>query len=234
VTFAIRGVVTNLGNTQFLADPLTPFTSGVAKVYRSTSGGPAVLDRPQVDMGMPRDAAAFIALYHQAENLGDASTEHINWDYGVDGATPSTDWGNIISGTLEIALASGAGVEGRSIQIRENWFGDDSDSAETSTATAVEILYRKKPASLNGWRFRIDVVAGANSEQNPQEDVITNLEDAEDNIPLQTFQPRPGGTTFYVDMRIRGWLDEYGAEVSPYEDVPATVTTVEVELREVL
>ena len=216
--------------TKFLAGPLITPASGIAKKYMATG----VIDRPETDFGLPRDDAAFIGVFYQARDLGTTDEEYMNIDYGVNGATPSTDFGNIISGTQEVTLASGAGVSGKSIQIRENWNRSSGDSSKTPQANSLEVMYRKKIASLRGWRFTVDVANMAVEQQTPIATVIANLETAEANVPLQAFEDLPGGTTYYVDVTILGWLDEHGRSVSVYEDAEPNISAVQLQLQEVL
>ena len=218
------------GVTKFLGEPLASPASGIAKKYMSTG----TLDRPETDFGLPRDDAAFIAVFYQAREIGDTSAEYFNIDYGVNGATPSTNFGDIVSGTPEISLASGAGVSGKSIQIRENWKHNSGDTSLTPHANSLEIMYRKKIASLRGWRFNVDVANMAVQEQTPMATVLSNLETAESNVPLQAFQDLPGGTTYYVDVTILGWLDEHGRSVSVYEDAGPNISAVQMQVQEVL
>lgn len=226
----------SVSDTQFLEEPLVGPESGIARKFHDASSTPKTLDRPEVDMGLPRDQMAVIALFHQARDLGTTSQEYVNWDYGADGATPSTDFGNIIGGTLEIALASGAGVAMRSVQLRENWFRRSGDNTETPAANSVEVMYRKKIASLNGWRFTIDLQTFAVAESRPIADILADIETAESNVPLQAFTPRAGSgaTTYYVSVEILSWTDEYGNRVTEFEDLPGDVAEVSVELKEVI
>jgi hypothetical protein len=218
------------GVTKFLAEPLVSPASGVAKKYMATG----VIDRPETDFGLPRDDAAFIGVFYQARDLGTTDEEYMNIDYGVNGATPSTDFGNIVDGTQEVTLASGAGVSGKSIQLRENWNRSSGDTSKTPQANSLEIMYRKKIATLRGWRFTVDVANMAVEQQTPIATVIAALETAEANVPLQAFEDLPGGTTYYVDVTILGWLDEHGRSVSVYEDAEPNISAVQLQLQEVL
>ena len=221
---------TTTSDTKFLAEPLVSPASGIAKKYMASG----VIDRPETDFGLPRDDAAFIGVFYQARDLGTTDEEYMNIDYGVNGATPSTDFGNIIDGTQEVTLASGAGVSGKSIQIRENWNRSSGDTSKTPQANSLEVMYRKKIASLRGWRFTVDVANMAVEQQTPIATVIANLETAEANVPLQAFEDLPGGTTYYVDVTILGWLDEHGRSVSVYEDAEPNISAVQLQLQEVL
>ena len=95
-------------------------------------------------------------------------------------------------------------------------------------------MYRKKIASLKGWRFTVDVANMAVEQQTPIATVIANLETADANVPLQAFEDLPGGTTYYVDVTILGWLDEHGRSVSVYEDAEPNISAVQLQLQEVL
>jgi hypothetical protein len=227
-------------DTQFIAEPLASPDSGVTRSFANPtadSGGAdtGYIERPETNMGMPRDQGAFLALFTEARDLSaSTSGEFINENYGLEGASPVTDIGDILSGTLELSLASGAGVAFRGIQIREELDRDSGSATQTPLLIATEVMYRKKIDSPNGWQFTVDVAGMEVGEQMPRSQVISDLESAEGNVPLQAFQPLPGGTTYYVDVEIIGWRDLAGLSHGPYEDIALDVTEVTMRLQEVI
>ena len=225
-------------STEFILNPLSHPDSG-ATINYAASG---VQDRPRLDMGFPFDNAAFFQVGLEADDLGaDTSGEYINLDYGVNAAAASTDIGNILSGTRRLQIASGAGVEGREIQIRENY-------ARSGTTTAspkgydMEITYKKKlnktsagndeSDSYRRWTMDIDIIQTANQENRNAQSVLGDLYEAEGNTIGQTFSYGLSGTR-YVECKVMGLRhglsmvsDETRAEASK-------VTTVTIQLDEV-
>ena len=193
-------------------------------------------------MGFPFDNAAFFQVGLEADDLGaDTSGEYINLDYGVNAAAASTDIGNILSGTRRLQIASGAGVEGREIQIRENY-------ARSGTTTAspkgydMEITYKKKlnktsagndeSDSYRRWTMDIDIIQTSNQENRNAQSVLGDLYEAEGNTIGQAFSYALSGTR-YVECKVMGLRhglsmvsDETRAEASK-------VTTVTIQLDEV-
>lgn len=230
---------TRTSDTLFQAEPLASPASGVA-VKREADG---VMDRPRFDGGMPRDDATWIAVFREADDLsGSTSGEYINLDRGVDGATPTTDIGNVLSGAKEVQLGSGAGIAGRQFQLREN-FNRAGTNTNTPKGGDVEVIYKKRIRKdtaetdgskvLDGFRFTIDLPLTANNNNRTVEAIIKTLHTAEGNIPLQAFSYGKTGTR-YVTVDLLGWLDHMGRQLSPYDDLPSHVESVAVEVREVL
>ena len=65
---------------------------------------------------------------------------------------------------------------------------------------------------------------------------MSRLQTAQANTILQAFQDQPdiaSPTTYYVDVRLASWRDEFGREVSHLGQEGAMVHTVDIELREV-
>lgn len=234
------GAISNQGDTQFLAEPLAAPDSGVTRrfVNPTASGGGSdtgYIERPETNMGMPRDQGAFIALFTEARDLSSSTSgEFINENYEVDGSSPTTNIGDIVSGTLELSLASGAGVTFRSLQIREELDRDSGSATQTPLLVATEIMYVKHIAPLNLWEFTIDIKNADVPEVEPGADLITALETVLTNVPRQAFQPRPGGTTFYVTTQILGYEEQEGYAEGPEENVEPNVVGIRVRLQEVV
>jgi len=226
--FSVR-TAASTGDTQFIQEPLAHPKSGVTIRYEATG----VMDRPRFNGGMPRDDSAWIAVYRESDDLSASNSgEYINLDYGVNGDTPSTDIGDILSGAKELSLASGAGVSGKEFQLRENFTRDSGDTSQTPKAYDLEILYRKKPASLDMWMMTLDLRT-ADSPQRSLKTMRASIETAESNVPLQAFTYSDISTR-YVTVKILGWTDKLGNRSTVYEDLPADVEFVEIELREVV
>ena len=223
---------------EFILNPLAHPDSGVTINYAASG----VQDRPRLDMGFPFDNAAFFEVGLEADDLsGSTSGEYINLDYGVNAATPSTDIGNILSGSRRLQIASGAGVEGREIQSREN-YARSGTTGNTPKGYDMEITYKKKlnkttagndeSDSYRRWTMDVDIVQTANQENRNAQAVLGDLYEAEGNTIGQAFTCALLGTR-YVDVKVvalRHGLsmvsDETRAEASK-------VTTVTLQLDEV-
>ena len=231
LVFSVRTAATT-SDTQYIQNANSP-PNGPDTVNYESSG---VLDRPRVDGGFPHDPGAWIAVAYEADDLsGSTSGEYINLDRGVNAAAPTTDVGDILSSARVLMIASGAGVEGREFQLRENYHRSGT-TGNTPKGHDVEIMYRKKTASLDVWRFTIDITDTASQEMDPVATIMANLQTAQANTILQAFQDQPdiaSPTTYYVDVRLASWRDEFGREVSQLGQEGAMVHTVDIELREV-
>ena len=235
--YAVRLTATT-SDSLFLASPLTDPASGASLNYEDGATGGAYLERPETNFGLPRENGALLAVYVEGRDISaEVTGEYINENYGADGATPTTDIGNILSGTLELALASGAGVAGRSFQLREE-LNRSATNTLTPKLIATEVMYRKKIPSLNGYRCVVDVLQSQAPEQRPAETVLADLETAEALNTLAAFTYRldtaGAEVTEYVNVKILGWTDAAGRRVAPYEIQPEQVVAVAIELREEL
>ena len=229
---------TTTHSTEFILNPTAHPDSG-ATINYAASG---VQDRPRLDMGFPFDNAAFFQVGLEADDLGaDTSGEYINLDYGVNAAAPSTDIGNVLSGTRRLQIASGAGVEGREIQIREN-YARSGTTTSTPKGYDMEITYKKKlnktsagndeSDSYRRWTMDVDIAQTANQENRNAQSVLGDLYEAEGNTIGQAFSYGLSGTR-YVECKVMGLRhglsmvsDETRAEASK-------VTTVTIQLDEV-
>ena len=231
IVFSMRTAATT-SDTQYIQNANAP-PNGPDTINYESSG---VLDRPRIDGGFPHDPGAWIAVAYEADDLsGSTSGEYINLDRGVNAAAPTTDIGNIISSARVLQIASGAGIEGREFQLMENYHRSGT-TGNTPKGHDVEIMYRKKTASLDVWRFTVDITDTASQEQEPVATIMSRLQTAQANTILQAFQDQPdiaSPTTYYVDVRLASWRDEFGREVSHLGQEGAMVHTVDIELREV-
>ena len=219
-------------STEFILNPLSHPDSGVTINYAASG----VQDRPRLDMGFPFDNAAFFEVGLEADDLGsDTDGEYINLDYGVNDATPSTDIGNILSGSRKLQIASGAGVEGREIQIREN-YARSGTTTSTPKGYDMELTYKKKlnktsagndeSDSYRRWTMDVDIVQTANQENRNAQAVLGDLYEAEGNTIGQAFTCALFGTR-YVDVKVvalRHGLSMVSDETRAEASKVATVT----------
>jgi len=229
------------GDTIFIQNPLShPLSSDTIKYQAS-----GVMDRPRFNAGMPRDDGAWISIYRQDDDLT-AADETVNVDYGVNGATPSTDWGTFTSATNEIAVGSGAGVSGKSIQLREN-YARGSTNTLTPKGGDMELMYVKKPLkltadtdnsqTLDGFRFVVDVKKTASRERITEEDVVKNLQTAEASVVNVTFSTGRIATVAsprYVRTALAAYIHDDMSTVDEYSDTPTSVSQVTVTCTEVV
>ena len=226
----------------FILNPLSHPDSGDTINYAASG----VQDRPRLDMGFPFDNAAFYEVGLEADDLSaDTSGEYINLDYGVNAATPSTDIGNVLSGTRRLQIASGAGVGGREIQIRENYA-----RAGTTTSTPkgydMEITYKKKISkatsgndesdSYRSWSMEVDIIATANQENRSPQSVLGDLYEAEGNTIGQAFVVANIGTSAikrYVDVKVMGLRHALSGISDETRTQPSKVGVVTIQLDEV-
>lgn len=230
-------------NTEFILRPDDPPT-GPATINYQSSG---VMDRPRIDGGLPGNPASWLSVFSETDDLSSNNTnEHINLDRGVNGATPSTDIGDILSGTRTLAIAAGAGVEGREFQLREN-YARGSTTSNTPKGFSSEITYRKKinkitagndnSDSLRRYTVRIDVKQSVSPEYKTWEEVVKTLFDAEGNIPLQTMQLAAigtSGTLRNVDVKVKRLEHRIEASSSETQNAPSQVDFVVLEMEEII
>ena len=229
---------TTTSDQEFILNPLAHPESGLTINYVASG----VQDRPRLDMGFPFDNAAFFEVGLEADDLsGSTSGEYINLDYGVNAATPSTDIGNILSGSRKLQIASGAGVAGREIQIREN-YARSGTTANTPKGYDMEITYKKKlnkttagndeSDTYRRWIMDVDIIQTANQENRNVQAVLGDLYEAEGNTIGQAFSYGLSGTR-YVDVKVMG-LRHGLSQVSDETRAEASkVTTVTLQLDEV-
>mgnify|MGYP001609122409 FL=1 len=172
--------------------------SGVS-IKRESSGA---LRRPEFDGGMPRINAAFLQVFYDAISLS-ASTagEYINFDYGLDGADPTTALGNFLSGDKDLDLGtSSRGVSAKTFTAQETYNRDAGVNTDSPQGRSLELVYLKKPTRLQSFEFEIDMVATARNRMGGVEQVIADLETAIDSVTLLPFKY---GKMAQVNVRVR-------------------------------
>jgi hypothetical protein len=229
-------------NTEFIANPDAPPTGPVA-ITSLTSG---VLDRPRIDGGLPANPAAWLAVFSDTDTLGTTSTEFINLDYGVNGAAPTTDLGNIVSGTQTLQFVSGAGIEGREIQIRENY--TSNDGAATPKGYGIEIDYDKRinkltagndnSDSLRKYTVVVDIEqTAADGQALTPQDVLQSLFDLEGSITLPALDLADIGIAAnlrYVRVKLPRLAYGMPATALDYAGGHTSFKTVAVEMSEII
>jgi hypothetical protein len=240
--YAARTAAT-VTDTLFILNPNSHPLSGDTINYQAAG----TMDRPRIDGGFPHDSAAWFEVALEADGLSaSTSGEYINLDRGVNAATPSTDIGNILSGTRVLKIASGAGVSGREFQLRENYVRDGGNTAHTPKGYDVEVKYRKKlnkttegSDSSDSYRtfvMDIDIQATASLQVRPAEDVLNDLFDAEGNIVGQSFEVATIGTSGnprFVDLRVTALEHTLEAISQETHSQPSTVRFVTIVCNEV-
>ena len=223
------GGTTSTTDTLGVRDALVNPVSGLA-IARESSG---LLDRPEFDGGMPRDPCAWLELFYDATSLGaDTTGEYIALAYGLEGATPSTSLGNVLSGDKDLLFGTGGvGVSGVSIQIRETFNRDAGVNTDTPIGRALQITYLKEPPRLEAWAFEVDLLETAKLEQNGSvEAVIANLRTAEASVPLVAFlYGKESSRNVHVEpLQYEEAVDEEGPMAVPDREGFVTVVVREV------
>lgn len=187
---------TNSTDMRFLEKPLTNPKSESVRCESSGS-----LTRPEFDGGMPKVDTAWLEVFYDAADLS-ASTagEYINIDYGLDGDDPATDLGDILSGDKDLQFASGVGVSGNSISVKETYNRDSGDNTQTPKGRSLEVTYLKQPVDLFGFGFEVDIVSSARHVNGGVEEVIANLTTAQASVTLVTLKY---GKASQVNVRVR-------------------------------
>lgn len=235
---------TTTSDTQYIQNAQSPPNSGDTINYESSG----VLDRPRVDGGFPHDSGAWLAVAYEADDLSASNSgEYINLDRGVNAATPSTDVGDILSGTRALALVSGAGIEGREFQLRENYHRAGT-TTNTPKGHDVEIMYRKKinkltagndnSDSLRRFTVTVDIDASVSANESvTREDVLNGLFDAEGNQPLQTLEVATIGISSakrYVDVKVLAMSHNLDMMSPEYLNQASAVKLVTLSMEEVV
>lgn len=228
--FAVR-TANNATDTRFLAQPLVNPQAGVA-IKRQLSG---YVDRPEFDGGMPRVNATWLQLYYDAIDLSPigVSGEYINLSYGLDGASPTTDLGNVFSNDKDLDFGTASrGVASKSIQIRETYNRDAPDNTQSPKGRSVELVYMKRPKRLQAFEMQVDLVATALHRNTGVEGVIDELKNA---LDASTLVPFAYGKMGQVNVRVRAveGLEQWEEPANPLDEGERR-GTVKVVLEEVL
>ena len=198
--YAIR-LTDSTVDTEFLANAMESPLSGTT-IKRQSSG---YADLPYVDGGMPTQSASWLQARVDAADLSSDNTgEYINLDYGVNSAARSgTDLGDILSGTLSLDWASGAGVPGRNLGMRVNLLRDAGTNTDSPRFKSLEVDYLKHLDTLERYTMTIDVAASAILQRGTPETVMTKLEAAQDLKTLPAFTYGSLGTKY---VKVRGFF----------------------------
>jgi len=191
-------------NMRYLTGADAHPSSGVS-TPREASG---LIDLPYVNDGLPTVDGVFLQVRVDADDLSATSSgEYINIDYGVNGGARSTDLGNILSGTLKLAVASGAGVSARNTGVRANLHRDGGTNTDTPEMHTVEVATFKIPDKTERFTFQVDLEATAALEDKDIEAVVTELETARDLKTCANFRYGNMAQTF-VHIRELAWNEE--------------------------
>jgi hypothetical protein len=172
---------TSTSTSHYIEYPLTNPASGVALKREDYSAGQSgKIDLPYYDLGIPQENKNFLATHVMADDLDSASgsdKEFINVDFGVNGATLTTDLGDIISGTSRLTFGSGAGVSGKNIGIRLNLNrgGTNTDTPKIKDIVVEGVI---SPEVSYEHQLVIDIKETATNTGQSVETVISNLETA--------------------------------------------------------
>ena len=209
----------SVSNTKFLARPLSNPTDD--QPYKFEEDG--FIDLPEVNINLPHETKAFLRISVDAIDLGTSSQEYINVDYGVDGAARNTtDAGNIVSGTLRLLFASGAGVPGTSIGIRINYFRRSADNTKFPKERGLTIEALVMQADIEGFEQTIDIDETAKRNGISPDEVVANLITAKNLKTLPAFlSPLFSGTKYVKVARPLVFFDRFEAKVSD-ENIKAT------------
>ena len=181
---------TSTSSSHYIEYPLTNPASGVALKREDHSAGQSgTIDLPYYDLGIPQENKNFLATHVMADDLDDAtgaSKEYINVDYGVNGATLTTDLGDIISGTSRLTFGSGAGVSGKNVGIRLNINrgGTNTDTPKIKDIVVEGVI---SPEVSYEHQLVIDIKETAINTGQSVETVISNLETAINSVTQVNF-----------------------------------------------
>ena len=153
---------------------------------------------PVDDLGDPHTNADILQGLVSADDLSvNITDEFIEEEYGLDGAADTTvELGNYLSGTLALSFGSGAGVAGKTIGRRLNFFRGATNT-NTPKLNESELRAHKVYIDKRVWGpFVIDIDATEQGETKPDkvadtdlhETIITALETVAASTTLVTFQ----------------------------------------------
>lgn len=225
--YAVR-TSSSVSDANFLAQAFTNPASGIS-VRRESTG---YVDLPYEDDGMPTIDGIFLQARVHADDLSaTTSGQYINLDYGVNGAARTTNLGDILSGTLKLDVASGAGVSAKNVGIRSNLLRDGTNT-NTPVQHTVEVATFKVPDKTQRFTLQIDLQATADLNDIDVETVVTNLETARDLGTCPTFRYGNMAQTF-VHVRGLVWNEKVDSQIAPDADV-RRIGVVEVLVEEII
>ena len=181
-----------------------PHSLAAATIKTQTSG---YIDYPYIDYGLPTNQGAVLQARVAANDLSaSTSNEYINLDYGVSNPAAETAFGSftnlgdIVSGTVTLDFASGAGVAMYSVSHRVNLIRDGSTNTDTPSFQSLEVNSLKHIDRRYRYTLKVDITATAELQGLNTEDVLANLETAEN---LKTLPVLSYGNTGSLYVRAR-------------------------------
>ena len=173
-------------------------TSTAARKYKDVG----YLNWSEDDLADPHKSSGVMRILMDAYDLsGSTSGEHIDIQYGIDGATWTTATlsGDFLSSVKSLSFGTGgAGIAAKTIRIRMNL---KRGSTNTNSPKVVdwELQVRTKQERLQGFVCNIDVARSAALQRVPAKTVIERINTTIDQVPAVAFEWADTGT-LYVDV----------------------------------
>jgi len=161
----------------------------------------SILRFPDDDLGDPQSSTMILQAMVDADELdgttgsGDADENHIEFRYGIDGASDSgTSLGDFLNGQKTLSFGSGAGISAKRIGIKMTF--DNANTAVTETPLLHEFELQGQTVYLDkkAWDFTIDIGATArdfsptvSAGEKAEEVIITSIETVAESTTLVTF-----------------------------------------------
>ena len=206
--FAIRSAA-NSSDGYFLERPLTNPLDSQTYTYQVD----LAIDRPEYDLNLARIPKTLLKVYGDYTNLGEVSSNenYVNIDrWAGPGMIDAylADVGNLDEDTLELSIASGAGVTAKSFAFRENLKRNASTTTTAPQSRGLEVDYYAKIPPLQKFTFLIDIDDSAELTGRGTEEVHTNLFLARDSNILITLQ-YGAMTSTYVEIKQMTFGDSF-------------------------
>ena len=202
--FAMRTAAAT-SDTEFLADPNTNPASGIGGKTQASG----IIDYPFMDGGMPTIPGIILQLRADARELSDSTSgEYIAASYGVNEEartvnTNLTNSANFESDDLDLDVASGAGLAGRSFGVRLTLNRDGTTDTDTPELGSMEIDYMKVPSLRKRFLFEVDLEKTARLPgHSSTEQVIANINAAEALTVLPALSYSRDTTTYVKVTRV--------------------------------
>jgi hypothetical protein len=194
---ALQGTAVSL--VYHIEYPFDVPTQNTAIQYQASS----VLRFPDDDLGDPQSSTLILQAMVDADELdgttgsGDADENHIEFRYGVDGASDSgTLLGDFLGSqkTLPFPDSGGAGISAKRIGIKMSF--DNANTAVTETPLLHEFELQGQHVMLDkkAWDFTIDIGATAkdfsptvSAGEKAEEVIIASIETVAESTTLVTF-----------------------------------------------
>jgi hypothetical protein len=202
-----------------LVDPINATGSSPAVSLERVLTG--TVDLPEIDGGMPYTPGTWLLVAADATDLSSSTAEEaIQVLHRTDGDEGSfTSLGYFISTDNDLKYASGAGIAGRSNQLRLSFAHKSGNGTLSPQLRSLEHFYIKRPATIERFTFTVDLGATAAMEDTDVEAVISNLEAARDSVTLATLQ-YANMTTVYVKVKLNWRETVKGADGIEPQTVP--------------